>query len=88
MVMASQGQMRMQRVQPVHFSFWTSTTTMAKGVEEGASSFTIQSGWGITDKQASHPEQRSGLMDAINFDFGFLAGIVGLMLSIKYNYNT
>ena len=68
MVMASQGHILMQRVQPVHLSFWTSTTTMAKGVVEGASSLMMQSGWGMTERQASQPEQRSALIWAMVFD--------------------
>ena len=61
----------MQSVQPVHFSSCTSTTTMAKGVSAVASIFTMQSGCGITDKQASQPEHKSGLIEAISLDLGF-----------------
>ncbi len=82
MLIASHGQMRIQSVHPVHFSSCTSTTTRLNGLDGSASSFTIQSGCGITDMHASHPVQMSGLMEAISFDLGFLTA--GTVASIKF----
>lgn len=65
MVMASQGQIFMQRVQPVHTSGATSQTTNPVGSVISWDALPMQLSWGMTAMQASHPVQRSGEMEAM-----------------------
>jgi hypothetical protein len=75
--MASQGQIRKQRVHPVHTSCCTSQTTSPVGKVTSVDIFTIQVSWGATAMHASHPVQRSGQIFAIVRDFR--VGVAGGM---------
>lgn len=79
MVMASQGQIFMQSVQPVHLSILTSQTIMPKGLLGSWSTFAMQSSQGATAIQASQPVQRSSQIFAMVLErrgaaFGATAG--------------
>ena len=69
MAMASQGQIFMQRVQPVQRSTFTLQTINVVGSVGSSDAFPMQSSWGMTAMQASHPVQRSGVISAMVRDF-------------------
>lgn len=65
MAMASQGQILRQRVQPVQRSTLTSQTMRVVGRVMSFDALPMQSSWGMTAMQASHPVQRSGEISAM-----------------------
>lgn len=76
--MASQGQIFRQSVQPVQRSTFTSQTMRVVGRVMSWEALPMQSSWGMTAMQASHPVQRSGEISAMVRDLR--AGAVGAAL--------
>lgn len=79
--MASQGQIFRQSVQPVQRSTFTSQTMRVVGTVMSLEALPMQSSWGMTAMQASHPVQRSGEISAMVRDLR--VGAVGAALMAR-----